>query len=213
MGHSGTVINSVYEGYPVPGVTKSVEYGGELMNKLFKEKCKFLSDFSDERMDKFKREKGACCITENVLTDMLSPKANESVVVQLPNQDTGVVKRERYSVPECMFTPSLYGLQCPGVHEMVYNCGMAMDYEVRKDMFNNIIISGGCSKIAGVKKRIKDSLSQWGIDGKVIEPQEEYQSWIGASILSSLSTFEDQWLFKYEWEDEGDAIIRKKFII
>ena len=46
---------------------------------------------------------------------------------------------------------------------------------------------------------------------KVIDPQErKYGSWIGGSILASLSTFEEMWITRQDYEEHGPSIVHTK---
>ena len=46
---------------------------------------------------------------------------------------------------------------------------------------------------------------------KVIAPPErKYSVWIGGSILASLSTFQNMWITKEEYDESGPAIVHRK---
>lgn len=46
---------------------------------------------------------------------------------------------------------------------------------------------------------------------KVIAPPErKYSVWIGGSILASLSTFQQMWIKKEEYDESGPAIVHRK---
>merc|ERR1712096_508655 len=46
---------------------------------------------------------------------------------------------------------------------------------------------------------------------KVIAPPErKYSSWIGGSILASLSTFQQMWITKTEYDESGPSIVHRK---
>jgi len=46
---------------------------------------------------------------------------------------------------------------------------------------------------------------------KVVAPAErKYSVWIGGSILSSLSTFQQMWITKSEFEESGATIVHRK---
>merc|ERR1719398_56071 len=46
---------------------------------------------------------------------------------------------------------------------------------------------------------------------KVIAPPErKYSVWIGGSILSSLSTFQQMWISKQEYDECGPSIVHRK---
>ena len=41
-------------------------------------------------------------------------------------------------------------------------------------------------------------------------PERKYSVWIGGSILSSLSTFQQMWISKEEYDECGPAIVHRK---
>lgn len=46
---------------------------------------------------------------------------------------------------------------------------------------------------------------------KVIAPPErKYSVWIGGSILASLSTFQQMWISKQEYDESGPSIVHRK---
>jgi hypothetical protein len=44
----------------------------------------------------------------------------------------------------------------------------------------------------------------------VAPPERKYSVWIGGSILASLSTFEQQWISKQEYDESGPSIVHRK---
>lgn len=49
----------------------------------------------------------------------------------------------RFRAPEALFQPSLLGLEANGIHETTYNSIMKCDLDIRKDLYGNIVMSGG----------------------------------------------------------------------
>lgn len=46
---------------------------------------------------------------------------------------------------------------------------------------------------------------------KIIAPPErKYSVWIGGSILASLSTFQQMWISKQEYDENGPSIVHRK---
>jgi len=41
-------------------------------------------------------------------------------------------------------------------------------------------------------------------------PERKHSAWIGGSILSSLSTFEQMWISKQQYEEFGPSIVHRK---
>jgi len=70
---------------------------------------------------------------------------------------------------------------------------MKCDNEIRRDMFQNVILSGGSSLFEGIGERLWNemfALVPTNHKVKIFAPPERmYSSWLGSSILASLSTF------------------------
>ena len=44
----------------------------------------------------------------------------------------------------------------------------------------------------------------------VAPPERKYSVWIGGSILASLSTFQQMWITKEEYDEAGPSIVHRK---
>ncbi|KAI4319594.1 hypothetical protein MLD38_033176 [Melastoma candidum] len=44
----------------------------------------------------------------------------------------------------------------------------------------------------------------------VAPPERKYSVWIGGSILASLSTFQQMWIAKAEYDESGPSIVHRK---
>lgn len=102
-----------------------------------------------------------------------------------------------------MFRPEKYNIEMPAIQEMVYQSIMKCDLDVRKDLYNNVILSGGSTMFAGVPERLMKELSGLvppSAKVNVIGPAErEYLTWIGGSILGSMATFQAMWISRNEY--------------
>ena len=55
------------------------------------------------------------------------------------------------------------------------------------------------------------ALAQSTMKIKIIAPPErKYSVWIGGSILASLSTFQQMWISKQEYDESGPSIVHRK---
>lgn len=81
----------------------------------------------------------------------------------------------------------------PGIHDLSYKSIMKADIDVRKDLYSNIVMSGGTTMFPGIPERLSKELTTLApstMKVKVVAPPErKFSVWIGGSILSSLSTF------------------------
>lgn len=77
-----------------------------------------------------------------------------------------------------------------------------------------MVMSGGTTMFEGIANRVQkevEALAPASMKIKVVAPPErQYSVWIGGSILSSLSTFQQMWVSKNEYEEMGPAIVHRK---
>ena len=52
---------------------------------------------------------------------------------------------ERFRCPEVLFTPSMVGMEAAGIDETAFNSIMKCDVDIRKDLYGNVVLSGGVS--------------------------------------------------------------------
>ena len=67
---------------------------------------------------------------------------------------------------------------------------------------------------AGIAARVQkelEALAPPAMKIKVIAPPErQFSVWIGGSILASLSTFQQMWVSKNEYDEMGPSIVHRK---
>ncbi|KAJ7971438.1 actin [Quillaja saponaria] len=84
----------------------------------------------------------------------------------------------------------------------------------RKDLYGNIVLSGGSTMFPGIADRMSKeitALAPSSMKVKVVAPPErKYSVWIGGSILASLSTFQQMWIAKAEYDEFGPSIVHRK---
>eukprot|EP00271_Cylindrocystis_brebissonii_P000297 TRINITY_DN103_c0_g1_i1.p1 TRINITY_DN103_c0_g1~~TRINITY_DN103_c0_g1_i1.p1 ORF type:complete len:380 (+),score=55.60 TRINITY_DN103_c0_g1_i1:229-1368(+) len=133
---------------------------------------------------------------------------------EMPDGQTITIGSERFRCPECLFQPAFLGLESPGIHEITYNCVMKCDVDARRDLYGNIVLSGGTTMFPGIGTRMTKEVTKLAPDAmkiKVVTPVErKYSVWIGGSILASLSTFEPMWVTRKEYDEVGATIVHKK---
>merc|ERR1712124_114828 len=82
---------------------------------------------------------------------------------------------------------------------------MKRDVDIRKDLYGNVVLSGGSTMFPGIAERMTKELTALApstMKIKVIAPPErKYSVWIGGSIPSSLSTFQQMWISKQEYDE------------
>merc|ERR1712141_203717 len=77
-----------------------------------------------------------------------------------------------------------------------------------------IVMSGGTTMYPGIADRMQKEITAPApstIKIKIIAPPErKYFVWIGGSILASLSTFQQMWITKQEYDECGPSIVHRK---
>merc|ERR1712093_146872 len=97
-----------------------------------------------------------------------------------------------------LFQPSFIGKEASGIHDTTFQSIMKCDVDIRKDLYANVVLSGGTTMFPGIGERMTKELTALApstMKIKVVAPPErKYSVWIGGSILSSLSTFQQMWI-------------------
>lgn len=142
----------------------------------------------------------------------------------LPDQTTIKLGTEQFRCPEALFKPNLIGKgHEDGWHEKINKVVMKLDLKkedddeekIKKELYSNIILSGGNSMFKGLPERIVNETtksSALNYCDVIAIPERKYSSWIGGSILSSLSVFQSLWITKEDYEENGRNIINQKVL-
>ena len=124
---------------------------------------------------------------------------------ELPDGQVITIGNERFRCPEALFQPSFLGMEACGIHETTYNSIMKCDVDIRKDLYANTVMSGGTTMYPGIADRMQKEITALApstIKIKIIAPPErKYSVWIGGSILASLSTFQQMWISKQDYDE------------
>jgi len=135
---------------------------------------------------------------------------------QMPDGSMITLGSERFRCPEVLFQPSMAGHEFAGMHQQCYDSIAKSDVDVRKDLYQNILLSGGTTCFTGIAERLTkevQKLAPQAISSKVkviAGAERKYCVWIGGSILSSISTFDTMWITRDEYQEAGPSIVHRK---
>merc|ERR1712034_119300 len=133
---------------------------------------------------------------------------------ELPDGQVITVGTERFRTAEVLFNPAMIGKEDGGVHRLTYDSIMRCDVDIRKDLYSNIVISGGSTMFEHIDNGLKSEIEKMApptMKIKIVAPPErKYSVWIGGSILASLSTFQQMWISKQEYDESGPSIVHRK---
>merc|ERR1711997_1080860 len=78
---------------------------------------------------------------------------------ELPDGQVITVGAERFRCPEVLFKPSFIGKESDGIHTTTYDSIMKCDVDIRKDLYGNIVLSGGTTMFAGIADRMRKEIT------------------------------------------------------
>merc|ERR1719334_111708 len=132
---------------------------------------------------------------------------------ELPDGQLITIGAERFRCAEALFKPSLLGKESSGVHQLAYDSIMDCDVDIRRELYHNTVLSGGTTMFPHIDARLTKELTALApaaVKIKVVAPPErKYSVWIGGSILSSLSTFQEMWITRDNYDESGPGIVHR----
>ena len=206
----------IFDGYSLPHAIIRLDLAGrdltEYMMKLLTETGMRFSTTAEKEIVKAIKEK-SCYVALDFQEEL---RYVEPFDYELPDGTHIIIKDQRIRCPEALFKPSMIDKYETGIDEACYNSIQRCDIDLRRDLYNNIILSGGNSKFEGLPERLSREIRCLAPESmkeevRVIASLErKFAVFIGGCILSSISSFESNWITKAEYEQYGAAILHRK---
>ncbi|TYZ57267.1 hypothetical protein PybrP1_008844 [[Pythium] brassicae (nom. inval.)] len=201
------------------------------------------------------KESGLCRVADSAFDEAQNAQL-PMINYELPDKTVVAMGTERFSVPEQYFVsaaPSSSGPDAPvavvkefegeqlraarkrGIALPEFVCevgGMTTEAELRKELFQNVVLTGGSSCFENLPTRLEREvvnalgsyqlpLSSGGAGGflggnlrvKVVAAhasERKIGAFLGGSILASLGSFHEMWMSKAEYAEHGATLIHKK---
>jgi len=221
-GDSVTHAVPIYEGYAMPHAIQRLDIAGRDVYEKLKRLLSQRRGASDPDLGRYPRRELA-----NVMRDILRRHAfvardfrkemdgfdDAAVRYALPDGRLICVGSERFSCAECVFDPSTIGFSAPGISDVTYTAIMHCDADVKKSLFDSIVLAGATTMLRGFAERLEAELIKMAPTTCRVHVRPNSGSctaWHGGSALASLKMFDKMWITRQEFEDEGPTIVHKK---
>ena len=216
-GEGVTSVVPICEGIALPHAMIRLHLSGtdltDYLLRLMTERGYYLETPSEQELAPDIKE-NLCYVALDYSQEMKNKTPEMEKTYVLPDGRSITLGDERFRCPEAFFQPSMVGQLYPGLPQTICNSIMKCDMASRRELYGNVVVSGGSTLFKGFTERLeKDLLSICppSVDLQVVAPPERrYSVWVGGSILSSLSSFEEMWISKQDYEEAGAAIVHKK---
>jgi actin len=158
---------------------------------------------------------------------------------ELPDGQIITIGNERFRCAEPLFQPSLLGKEDDGIHLQIHDLIRNADGRLSNALFSNVVLCGGSTMFVGIDDRLTRKLKLLNPAVpkiRVIAPpgrrlpvsdfplctfpdpgscsrllsERKYSVWIGGSILASLSTFQDAWVSKKQYDETGPHVVHRQ---
>ena len=105
-------------------------------------------------------------------------------------------------------------MESVGIHEQIHNSIMACAIDIRRDMYSDIVLSGGSTMFPGIRDRLAKEITAVAPSSMKVKinaaPERKYLVWLGGSILGSLTNYIQMWITKQEYDEYGPEIVHRK---
>jgi centractin len=217
----------VYEGYSIPNTYIRNNYGGKDVTEYFltllqRQGYSFSTTSEFEIVKKMKEDICFTSISGNINNPInimsgnmeLSSNKNKSEssgIYNLPDGNAIKIGDERSLAPEILFNPSIIGSENLSFQEMIITSINKVDIDLRKNLYNNVLISGGNTLFKGIQEKFHSeikNLAPKNMKVKLHTPGNRLLScWSGGNVISILEIFKKMWVSREEWVEKGNKSI------
>lgn len=219
VGESISIVNPIYEGKIEQQGYRKVNYAGRDVNeyliRILTESGHFFSTSEEKEMARDIKEKYGYVALDY---DHEIQKSSElDVSYNTCHGENITISSERFRCTEVLFKPHFIQKEEDGIDRILFDSILSTDEYVQRDLFANIVVSGGSTLFKGFSERIQQEIERLALSYNPISkikvvaaPDRKYSTWIGGSIYASLTTYPQKAIAHEEYDDAGPGIVHRK---
>lgn len=152
--------------------------------------------------------KETCCyVAMDTASEMARNQSQTQVELVLPDKQVITLGSERFCCPEALFQPNLLGLNQPGLPQLALLSISRLEAKQQEQLLANVVLEGGSTLVSGFPERLRQEL---GPGATVLgSPHRAVAAWLGGSIMACRDSFQNLWLSRRQYEEEGPWAIYK----
>ena len=219
IGDGVTHVAPVAQGYAISDAIQRVELAGRDITEYLKKLLKIADyEFEGKAGIDIVREikEKVCYVALDFEKEMERSKKVKDIEkdYELPNGEIITLNDERFVAPEVLFNPDLYKKrEKPPIDQLIINVIDDCKIDVQKELYANIILSGGSTMFPGLKERLTKSIQEKitkNVDVKIHTPSDRmYSVWLGGSLLGFRKGFFKAAITKHQFIEEGPEVIHQ----
>lgn len=212
IGDGVTQTCPTYEGYAIRDAVRRVDFGGRDVTEYLRALMRQYGNFFDTsaEIDIVRSIKEHRC---QVAASAKDP-SSKVVKHRLPDGSEVSLGPELSQCMESLFNPSLVGREHGGVPAIASESIRLTDIDLRREIYQNVILAGGSTLSTGFCARFLHELTKTtpkDCKVRILAPAERMHTcWIGGSFLSQLSTFKQMLVKRSEYQEEGENIVHAR---
>jgi len=221
-GHGVTHCVPVVDGFEVKHAVSRMDVAGvdvnEYLNVLLQQSG--INFHTSAEMEIVRDIKETCCrVSLSKNHDEGLHENNQGTRYKLPDGNTIRIIEPQWVAPEILFDPTRIGLEYPGIPGLIENSIQRCDIDLRKQLYESILLSGGSTTFPGFGDRLLHELREKAqekkqdIKLKIFAPaNRKIATWMGGSILTALRNFESSWITRSDYFEHGTNVLFRNMV-
>ena len=225
-GDGASHVVPIFEGYAKPDAIERIDLSGRditlYLKRILTERGYNLSTGAELEIVRDIKEK-LCYVAYDFDTDINYDMSSTSYL--LPDGKKITIGNARFRAPEILFQPTFLSKEIHGLHETSHHSILKSDMDIRKDLYSNIVLSGGSCLFPGLDQRLVKEVAKLvpsslknkikvvscnGTSSVTSDDSRLFSVWVGGSVLASLSSFEGMWVSKGDYFEQGLSAVHRK---